>query len=502
MENQRREIEKNLSKVPAKDLQEYLKSFIEVFWPNPDFYYTKAIYRREEGREYMDEVPADRLLEKCIDREDVELLYDLVMVYGGKIKKAEAVKSLADIFMNDALLEAISFAYFDERDRLMMIAKSMGVMSVFMHIWTDPVYRKREKYLKKVRQAASAAVNLYGVISVHDTYELFKCYEADLLADKDGYERTNGKYRKTICFKPCEDEKGFEDTLVFLQRANEQYFYGVSMDHMLVHPFFYDDVVEETMFFSDEALDDDDEPKIWTHRLLIENIYEKNQVLTQRYLPDKDDFYKYCDVQYNELFNLAEHNLVSYLKYECDAENELLDVRDCDIVASVKAVLAVWRGGDELHNFFDVYDTLSDILGKFGIEPYSKMMFMEILGQILNVYKTSRLWNFKGHTKKEVKGSAFKKVYQERLIELYELDQKSYDDDLWDDDDDDELFPDSRDLNEEQILDFLSDFVDYMKSLDHNVRNTLELTPGRYVNKNIRRDNFSRFNYDVSDSDE
>ena len=358
-ENRRKEIEKAIARVAVKDLRDYYNTFIDAIRSNPDFVFTDILYKQEDGSKKYKNVKADNSWEKCIDKKAVQEMNRHIKNYEKKMKKADLVKAVTDIFMIDAFVESISYSFVDDRAYLLPIVKELGVEDCFKSIWEDPVYQKRENYLTKIRRVISAAVNLYGVVSVEDALMLLKHYEGDLFTDTEGYERTGAFYEKTSCFKPCDGSIALYNTLLFLQMGVEKDWFASTADSMLVHPIFHEDVeIENDLYLKNGFYDEDDDD--WIHRMLIHNIYEDGNKKMKRYLPEREVFFRYCDMENNEMFNMAEKNLLRYLKTEYSESESLGLMKDSNIIAYVKAVLGSWDGSDENFRLFDFYDAFVD----------------------------------------------------------------------------------------------------------------------------------------------
>ena len=449
----RKKLEKALSKVPVNDLREIYNAFAHLVVDEPDFIFTDALYKKEDGSKKLPDFTEDVIWEKCISRKDIQSMNEHAKKCDKKMKKAEVVKALADLLSNDAFVEAISFASIDNLQGLISVAKALGAEDCFTPILEDPVFIKRADYLNRVRQVVVAAVNLYGVISFEDVYLILKKFEAELLSDREGYERTEGSYQKTMCFKPCDSESNLFYTLVFLQRGSTGTWYACTSDRMMVHSVFFSDVLEEIEFLLEYGTDID-EDDAYTHRLLINNLYENDNKNVKRYLPDRETFFKYCDMEKNEMFNLAEKNFLRYLRNEIDGSVYMAELKDSSVLAYFKAVLGVWDGSDEDIILCDVLDTCVEAIENLEIYLEDEDEFRALLEQLMPIYKTSRLWNYRGFTRKEARGPEFKKAYLDKLVKYYELDERvnRFDEDFWDDED-----FDPEDPSPAQMLEALKD---------------------------------------------
>ena len=468
-EDRRKGIEKAIAKVSVKALNDYYNMFIDAIRSNPDFVFTDIMYKKEDGSKKYKNTKIDSSWEKCIDKKVVQEMNRHIRNYERKMKKADLVKAMTDILMIDPFVETIAYSCVDDRLYLLPIIKELGVEDCFNRIWEDPVYQKRENYLKKIRKAAHAAVNLYGVISLDDFLALLGHYEGDLFADMEGYERTGAFYDKTICFKPCDSIITLYNTMSFLEIGIDKEWFATTADNMLVHPVFYSAVeIENDLFMKNGFYDEDEEE---THRVLIQNIYESDKKKCKRYLPDKETFYKYCDMEANEMFNLAEKNFLRYLRTEYSESERLKFMSDSSIIAYAKATLGNWDGSDEEFRLFDFYNAFSDACVEMEIFYESASEFRDLLELLLTIYKTSRLWSFRGLTKKEAKGPDLKKAYIDKLMDFYDLDDRMgfFGNDDWDDDMDDDMDfgdLDLADIDSEQLLGALTELLGGMFSDD------------------------------------
>ena len=95
-------------------------------------------------------------------------------------------------------------------------------------------------------------------------------------------------------------------------------------------------------------------------------------------------------------------------------------------------------------------------------EKISAEEFRELLELLLPIYKTSRLWNFRGQTKKEAKGPELKKAYIDKLMDFYDIDDRMgfAGNDPWLDDMESDFDPEDIDLDDidpAQMLEALKD---------------------------------------------
>ena len=297
MLDERKEIEKSLKKVPANVLRNYYEHFINTARMNPDFIFTEILYYKEDGlhSDAVNDIKTEGF-EACISRDTLNTLNECVKRNRNRLKKPEIVEAFSGLLLNDAFTESFCLAYADARSALEKVMADLGVYKRFRRILEDPVYQKRENYLRKVRQAVVAAMNLYGAVSVSDAFSIFMHYEADLLSDMEGYEREDGAYKKTSCFKPSMEEEVFSHLLIWLMNEYNHIWFGITLDQYLVHRVFID-AVQEEIFNLDEDEDyyDDEYVRVPIHRRVIWSNYEGENVKKERYYPSKNDFYRYFD---------------------------------------------------------------------------------------------------------------------------------------------------------------------------------------------------------------
>ena len=464
---ERKEIEKSLKKVPANVLRDYYKYFIDTVMMNPDFILTEILYYKEDGL-HSDTV-ADiktEAFEQSISRETLNTLREYAKRNRGRLKKPEIVEAFSEFLLNEAFMEAICLFYADAKPSLDKVMKDLGVYGPFRRVLADPVYQKRENYLRKVRQAIVAAMNLYGAVSYADALSVFKHYEADLLSDMEGYERESGSYRKTTCFKPCNELEVFSYLLIWLQKDRSQFWFNATFDKFLVHRVFMDAVREESFNLDeDEDYYDDKLIRVPIHRRVIWSNYEGEAVKKERYYPLRNDFYHYFDMERSGILSDDEKNLVGYVRKTFGMNDEyyispISKLDDSDLLAWFKGLLTAWNGKDDADSFITFIDSFGDLAAFLEIyydvdsEDDMDPPVSDILHKLFPVYHTSRLWNEKGMTRDEAKAPVFSDVMFDKLVDVFSVYEdnrhdwfddydEDYDEDDYDEEDDDLLTPDT-----------------------------------------------------------
>ena len=229
-----------------------------------------------------------------------------------KVKKAKMVELLSKVFSSDTLLEGF-FLLLDGTDQdgpisveevaggMDGFADALGVPVRWEALKNDPVYVKRRDYNRLLCRYVKAALNLYGCIYVKELLDIIEEYETgwcDTEKNK-GYTREEGGYRRTFVYNPewlsVVTLREFADCCVPYS--------GVTLDGLLVHGLFVDDLGKET-------------------ELLFEHMKELGHVPTQQ---DQDDFNDliWDEIPYRVLYAEAEskemyipETKAEFLKYE------------------------------------------------------------------------------------------------------------------------------------------------------------------------------------------
>ena len=105
-----------------------------------------------------------------------------------------------DILSDNFLLEAFCLTGLGYEEDLQRLLAELGVEGKYDALCNDPVYINRRRFFVELRDYVTAAVNLYGVLTVDELSGLIKDYGGFSMGN--GYDRDQGCYSYSHYFNP------------------------------------------------------------------------------------------------------------------------------------------------------------------------------------------------------------------------------------------------------------------------------------------------------------
>ena len=414
------QIQSFLKKYKVKDLRMLLSLFGLVISRNPDFHFClKSESEQEEVTDIIEEecgreVPADKLL-SLLTEEDAALLREfddlpLNPKLFDKVKKAKVLEMLVHALDNDILFEGFCLAFSKETVFLERLADELGCTQKYRRLTEDPVYKKRKAFQMKLTAYTHAALNLYGVVHVSELMTIVSHYEPKMLSDTKGYARASGVYPVTLCFSP----EWWSMYTVHQYTGNCIPDIGVTLDAFLVNDCFLEEVERERkqLFASlaakkkvgiedlEESIDSSDA----SFRFLYEEAMEKDF-----YLPDKNEFLRYADDEYYEHTN-EERRFRKYIEknfgtYFAETAKEL-GLTKAGLIDEFMYDLHLELSDQNEDGYIDVHESVQGVfeaLESYGITMRGPDQVSEILGLLMPLMNSVRLWRNHGYTPIELR---------------------------------------------------------------------------------------------------
>ena len=358
--------------------------------------------------------------EHLLDTQELSIVDELdkISFEKKKIRKAQRLDLIAEVFCSDSLLEAFCLAFPEADDKLEGFMALCGCAGRYQSLAADPVYQKRRAYIRLLVRYAVSAVNLYGVIHVADFTELI-VEPVKSFRNKRGYCRDSGSYQYSLIFSPewiC--TATVKECLMISTRK-----VIVTPDGLMVHPCFADEVEEDI-----EALvklmaecapelpeqspgDFFDENSKSYYRILYDIALNK-----EIYLPADTEFLRYEDPDYYEHSN-AETEMKIFIKKNLRSEfQNLADYNEMDFDDYIDDVLhdfhdmASDAGLTEERDVNDYTEYVCKFLENAGISFNDTDMLNLFLRYAMEIANSTRLWSNHGHTPAEINRTMKKNI--------------------------------------------------------------------------------------------
>ena len=329
-----------------------------------------------------------------------------------RITRPRRIRLLSQILSNDTLFEGFCCAFFLSDDDLDIFSCRCGCPRRLQELQEDPVFQSRRGYLLKISDCAHAAVNLYGVIDVKEFMALLQRMEQSLLSRHEGYNRSKGAYRSTVAFSPEWFCKYTVGQLVRNCTAG----ICMSLDGLILHPCFYEEVKAETERFISFCREKGNAPG----EEEIRDFFAKAASDTRfrllyslasgcsRYLPSKTEFLKYTDAEYYEM-SAPEHRLQSLLygRLHLDPIKPAGEKYD-PLAETVDSFMREYHqlfsdaGRMDADNANQAEDNAFDLAEQFNISFTTEDDIAEFREIVRETADATRLWVNCGHTNDEM----------------------------------------------------------------------------------------------------
>lgn len=328
-----------------------------------------------------------------------------------KLKKEKCIELLSAALANETLFEGFCLAFYASDDILESICRDMGCEEQYQILCRNSVYQMRRQYMRMITNYTLASVHLYGVIHLMELLDIINEYE-HIFHGFEKYNRVEGSYKNTIIFTPC-----------YLCACTLQHLVGnaipevaVALDGLFLHECFNEEYRIET----DEMMEILAEIKSQGREIDLDEVFSSLGYYTYRelfdrasekpmYLPSKKEFLKYADIDYYEV-SLAEKQFRRFLeKKHLASLAQYAKNTDTSVRASLDELMNNLHfeiiDFDRQVQFVDTNEFVEnalDILCSFGIEPKNINEANEILGYIMNMANSTRLWYNHGYTPMEL----------------------------------------------------------------------------------------------------
>ncbi len=354
--------------------------------------------------------------DSILSRKAMELLEEIQEIDSRNMtpSKMKQIRIVSQALSDDNLFEGICLTLYTENADLKDLMEGLGCKERFHELEEDPVFMARREYAMMINRYAEAAVNLYGVLHLHELCELIEGFE-HFDKDKAKYCRDEGDYRNTLIYSPehlC--------PIVLMNLIGTGFLRLIcSLDGIVMHGCFEDDFTEEmeelgecvNKHKGEGPSDDDFLTDFWmnhshaAYRALFYSAQEK-----PAYLPRKKEFLKYEDEDYFEKTD-GYLNFEMLLKrkyrgqFEKYAEENGLENAEEAIENCLNDLHYEYSDNYEEWDDKDVTGSAQysmDLLGEYGVIAEGIDEANLLLKYAMGLANSTRLWANHGHTPDEM----------------------------------------------------------------------------------------------------
>ena len=409
------QIIKHLKKYKAADVQMLYEVMAQVLLRNEDFRMVQDLAKDDFRPEIEEETgqKIDFSFDTILSDESLRIFteIDQIEYEKRKLKKAERIQLLADVFSDSVLFEGFCLAIDASDEMIYELCNDCGCGDLFEELSKDVVYRNRKRYMRMISAYIKAAVNLYGVVHLQDLKDIICGYEKHL-PEHGLHIREKGAYSNTIIFTPR-----------YISICTLQSFAGnmlpsvsLTLDGLVLNEWFREEHRCENEQMLAIAADQASKGK----QTDLDEIFDRMSDYSYRnlywladekpmYQPSKKEFLKYEDPDYYEV-PLAEKELRRliekkyYAGFKAAGERLGISAEDCinefmDMVHEETVAIDKYPDDssptDIVRNIFDALNEYQIILK--GIDAVN-----EIVNLLMRIQNSTRLWTNHGHTPMEL----------------------------------------------------------------------------------------------------
>lgn len=408
-------IQKHLKKYYVKDIDMLLNIVVQVIARNCDI----RELAEETKNEFLQTV-AEQTFEvfvesqyEFLDEATLEICRKICEMAENpyKLKKQEKVNLIAEALGEDTIFECFCMTIGCDGDEIRELLASYGCEDDYDMLAIDQVYTKRRAYADMIRQYTLAAVHLYGVIHIIELESLLRQYEKKIWKE-DGYIRWGEKYAHSIVFNPKHMCTAVLTNII----GNMIPDVCMTLDGLILHECFKEEQEEEIeemfKFFRNQNTE-------ITEEHLDEFFYENatsyfrelywESVEKVRYIPSRREFLRYADVDYREV-SIAEKRFTRYLE-----RNYMKNFKKVADKRGIQAIDYIGDILDEIHDYGSDMGQMGNINNPMGcvqyifaqLERFDILMedmeqANEVVGYIMEIMNSTRLWSNCGHTPNEM----------------------------------------------------------------------------------------------------
>ena len=422
MKESKEQIVKHLNKYYAKDIERIYELITDYLLLNPDFIYA-GDGEEDDVRPVLEELTGRRpsfAFDEILSSEDMAVIGEIVSLEDEKrIKKAVRIEILSKVLSSDALFEGFCLMIQDPAMVMAELSDLFCCTGRWEALSQDAVFRKRMEYKNRMRSYVKAAANLYGCIHIEDLLEVIWKYEpawgqkSGRRAAAGDYIRSEGAYKYTILFSP--EWLCLITIREFAQDCVTET--GMTFGGLIVHDCFREDLEKEQKLMLDHIEDlgylpEYDEladflengTKNVSYRRLLKAALGKELYIPgskKAFLDFEEEPYPDTPAQ-NKLKNFLEKNYFgTFEKYGADhgltggQALERFMLMEADLTGN-GVDCADQDPMDSIHEF-------SDIVNEYGIVFDSEADVNRMVGYLMEIMNSTRLWVNRGYTPDELR---------------------------------------------------------------------------------------------------
>lgn len=358
---------------------------------------------------YGDEAFVDDLLS-----DEDRVLFKKMIDPKRRRSKAEIIEAIDRIIDDRVLFEGFAIAFSGSDEELKHIMTMVKREDEIKKLLKDKVFKKRRTYVQKMAQTAKAAIELYGVISIEEIYDIIEHYHLIELED-EGYQRKRGWYKKTVF--ASSNYYSIDILYMYLQFLSAKIIFttdGLLLDQSFEREFDMEmaeliacDGQNMTQDIYDQMIDRFDNTYSY-RRFYLKNIDKP------LYLPySADDFLRFATGQKEKSLTSEEYreylndNFRRHIKLPFEVainKGVILDMVISDIVDLTLDIVDD-HNADISADLDLAFADIQKFMAEFGIR-LKKDEKIEMMVYLTSLHNCARLWQNRGYTNRELEQMA------------------------------------------------------------------------------------------------